>query len=152
MPGPFYTTGAYMTSSSSPVVIEPEYIRYEFVRSSGPGGQNVNKVATAVQLRFDARNCRGLDAAVRERLYRLAGKKVNSAGEIVIEARRYRSQQRNRQDALERLHRLVERAAVPPRIRRESQPTESSRTRRLDSKKHRSEIKKLRRRASMENE
>jgi ribosome-associated protein len=139
-----------MSSDSSAIVIAPEYIRYEFVHSSGPGGQNVNKVATAVQLRFDARNCRGLDAAVRERLYRLAGKRVNSAGEIVIEARRYRTQQRNREDALERLQRLVERAAVPPKIRRRSRPTEASRIRRLDSKKHRSEIKKFRRRASVE--
>ena len=119
-------------------------VRYEFIHSSGPGGQNVNKVATAVQLRFDARNCKSLKPEVRERLYRLAGKGVNSAGEVIIEAKRYRSQQRNREDALARLARLIEKASLPPRPRRKSRPTEASKQRRLQSKKHRSRIKKLR--------
>ena len=121
-----------------------QYVRYDFIHSSGPGGQNVNKVATAVQLRFDARNCRNLKPEVRERLYKLAGKSVNSAGEVIIEAKRYRSQQRNREDALARLARLIEKASVPPKLRRRSRPTQASKQRRLQSKKHRSQIKKLR--------
>jgi ribosome-associated protein len=130
--------------------ISPEDVRYDFILSSGPGGQNVNKVATAVQLRFDARGCRRLDPAVRERLYRLAGRSVNSAGEIIIEARRFRSQQRNREDALQRLLRLIEKASVVPKVRRKSRPTQASQLRRLESKRHRSEIKGLRRRSPEE--
>ena len=120
-----------------------QYVRYDFIHSSGPGGQNVNKVATAVQLRFDARNCRNPKPEVRERLYKLAGKSVNSAGEVIIEAKRYRSQQRNREDALARLARLIEKASVPPKLRRRSRPTQASKQRRLQSKKHRPQIKKL---------
>jgi ribosome-associated protein len=130
--------------------IPPDEIHYDFIQSSGPGGQNVNKVATAVQLRFDARNSKALKPAVRERLYKLAGKRVNSAGEIVIEARRHRTQLRNREDALERLLQLIEKASIPPKIRHKSQPTIASRLRRLNTKKHRSEIKKLRRSSSMD--
>ena len=130
---------------NSPVsAISPQYVRFDFVRSSGPGGQNVNKVATAVQLRFDARNCKSLKPGVRERLYRLAGKSVNSAGEVIIEAKRYRSQQRNRDDALDRLARLIEKASVPPKPRRRSRPSQASKEQRLYSKKHRAQIKKLR--------
>ena len=128
------------------IKIPPDEIHYDFVQSSGPGGQNVNKVATAVQLRFDARNSKILKPAVREKLYRLAGKRINSAGELIIEARRYRTQQRNR----ERLLRLIERASIPPKRRRKTQPTAASKLRRLDSKRRRSEIKKLRKRSSME--
>ncbi len=124
--------------------ISPRYVRFDFIHSSGPGGQNVNKVATAVQLRFDARNCRDLAPDVRERLYRLAGKSVSSAGEVIIEAKRYRSQQRNREDALDRLARLIEKASVLQKPRRRSRPTEASKKQRLQSKKHRSQIKKLR--------
>jgi ribosome-associated protein len=128
--------------------IGPDEIHFSFIQSSGPGGQNVNKVATAVQLRFDARNSRSLQPAVRERLYRLAGKRVNSAGEVVIEARRYRTQQLNREDALQRLLKLIDKASVPPKIRRKSKPTAASKQKRLRSKKIRSEIKKLRSRSS----
>lgn len=130
--------------------IPPDEIYYDFVRSSGPGGQNVNKVATAVQLRFDARNSKILEPEVRERLYRLAGTRVNSAGEIIIIARRFRSQQRNREDALLRLMNLIEKAGIPPKVRRKSRPTKASKARRLDAKKRRSGIKKLRRHSSMD--
>jgi len=129
--------------------IGPDDIHYDFIQSSGPGGQNVNKVATTVQLRFDARNSKSLKAAVRERLYQLAGKRVNSAGEVIIEARRFRTQQRNREDALQRLLKLIEKAGIPPKIRRKSKPTAASKQKRLNSKKHRSGIKKLRRPSSM---
>ena len=139
-----------MPENQDPIRIPPGEIHYYFIQSSGPGGQNVNKVATAVQLRFDARNSRILKSDVRERLYRLAGKRVNSGGEVVIEARRYRTQQRNREDALQRLLHLIERASIPPKKRRKTKPTEASKLRRLDSKRRRSEIKKLRRRSSMD--
>ncbi len=139
-----------MTARSPAIAIAPEDVRCEYVHSSGPGGQNVNKVATAVQLRFDARNCRGLEPAVRERLYRLAGRRVNAAGEVVIVARRVRTQQRNREDAYERLALLLEKAAAVPKIRRRSRPTAASRDRRLGAKKRRSEIKRLRSRSSAE--
>ncbi len=130
--------------------IRPEEIHYEFVRASGPGGQNVNKVATAVQLRFNARNSQSLEPEVRERLLRIAGKRLNSAGEIIIEARRFRTQQRNREDALDRLLQLIEKASVPPRIRHKSRPTAASKLRRLQQKKRHSKIKKLRGHASFD--
>ncbi|MEJ2108645.1 MAG: alternative ribosome rescue aminoacyl-tRNA hydrolase ArfB [Acidobacteriota bacterium] len=139
-----------MTEKFSSIEIPQDAIRFEFIQSSGPGGQNVNKVATAVQLRFDARNCRTLSPEVRERLYRIAGKSVNSAGEVIIEAKRFRTQQRNREDALDRLTRLIQKASVIPKVRRKSHPTETSKLRRLNSKRHRSEIKKLRQRSPLE--
>ena len=126
------------------IELDPADIRIEFVRSSGPGGQNVNKVATVAQLRFDAAHSRSLAPEVRERLIKIAGKRVNAAGEIVIDARRYRTQQRNREDAMERLKKLIEKASVPPDIRRKSAPPPSANLRRLDVKKHRASVKKLR--------
>ncbi|MDR0311294.1 MAG: aminoacyl-tRNA hydrolase [Acidobacteriota bacterium] len=132
------------------IEIDPADIRIEFVRSSGPGGQNVNKVATAAQLRFDAAHSRSLTPEVRERLLRLAGKRVNAAGEIVIDARRYRTQQQNREDAMQRLVRLIEKASAPPQIRRKSAPPPSANFRRLDEKKRRAGVKKLRGRADMD--
>jgi ribosome-associated protein len=130
--------------------IRPEELRYDFIRASGPGGQNVNKVATAVQLRFNARNSQSLKPEIRERLLHLAGKRVNAAGEIIIEARRFRTQQRNREDALERLLQLIEKASVTPRTRHKSRPTAASKIRRLREKKRRSDIKKLRDHASFD--
>ena len=129
------------------IEINPADIRIEFVRSSGPGGQNVNKVATAAQLRFNALNSGSLTPESRDRLFRLAGKRVNTAGEIVIEARRYRTQQRNREDAIDRLTKLIEKASIPPVIRRKSAPPAAAKLGRLNEKKRRAKVKKLRSRA-----
>ncbi len=124
--------------------IRPEELHFDFVRSSGPGGQNVNKVATAVQLRFDAAHSQSIGPDTRVRLLKLAGKRASASGEIIIEARRFRTQQRNREDAVQRLEVLIEQASRPPRARIKSRPTHSSKMRRLEQKKRRSEVKKLR--------
>ncbi len=128
--------------------ISPDEVHFEFIKASGPGGQNVNKVATAVQLRFDIRNSKSLKPEIRERLLRLAGKRVNSSGELIIVARRFRTQQRNREDAMQRLLRLIEKASIPPKIRRKSRPSAASKLKRLDDKRRRSDLKKLRSRVS----
>jgi ribosome-associated protein len=125
--------------------IDEREIEESFVRASGPGGQNVNKLATAVQLRFDARGSPSLPAEVRARLERLAGTRVTRDGVLVITAQRHRTQARNREDALERLIDLVRRAAVAPRLRRPTRPTAAARKRRVEAKKHRAGVKRLRR-------
>jgi ribosome-associated protein len=132
------------------VQIRPDEVHFNFIRASGPGGQNVNKVATAVQLRFNARNSQSLKPEIRERLLRIAGKRVNALGEIVIEARRFRTQQRNREDAMERLLQMIERASIPPKIRHKSRPPVTSNLKRLRAKKKRADIKKLRTHASLD--
>ena len=120
-------------------------IEESFVRASGPGGQNVNKVSSAVQLRFDLSGSRSLPQEVRERLARLAGRRLTRDGVIVIIAQRYRTQERNRQDALDRLVALIRRAAAPPTPRRPTKPSRAAKERRLQAKAKRSAIKELRR-------
>jgi len=124
--------------------INEEELEERFIRSSGPGGQNVNKLSTAVQLRFDARHSPSLPNDVSIRLQRLAGKRLTREGVIVIIAQRHRTQERNRDDARERLFELIRQAAVAPTPRRATKPTRSSRERRLESKKHRAGIKGMR--------
>ena len=133
-----------MIRVTAEISIPADEIRMDFVRSDGPGGQNVNKTATTVQLRFDIRNSPSLTDDVKHRLTRLGGRRVTDEGVLILQARRYRTQGRNRQDALERLTALVRRAATPPKCRRRTRPTAASRQRRLDTKRRQSQTKKLR--------
>ena len=126
------------------ISIDERELKERFIRASGPGGQNVNKLSSAVQLRFDVRHSPSLPDDVRARLERLAGRRLTREGVLVIIAQRHRTQERNRADALERLTELIQRAAVAPVPRRPTKPTKSSRERRLESKKRRSSIKGLR--------
>ena len=126
------------------VVIPDGELEEHFVQASGPGGQNVNKVATAVQLRFDARGSSALRSDVKDRLLALAGSRATRDGYIVLDARRHRTQERNREDARMRLAELIRRALEPPRPRRPTRPTRASKRRRLDAKRRRGEVKRLR--------
>jgi ribosome-associated protein len=134
-----------MIRVNAQISIEEREIEESFVRASGPGGQNVNKLSTAVQLRFDVRGSPSLPAEVRARLERLAGARLTRDGVLVITAQRHRTQARNRDDALERLLELIRQAAVAPVKRRPTKPTKASRERRIEGKKRRAGIKRLRR-------
>src|SRR3984885_2404971 len=134
-----------MIPVTAQISIDERELAETFVRASGPGGQNVNKLATAVQLRFDARHSPSLPPEVRARLERLAGSRLTRDGVVVIIAQRHRTQGRNRQDALDRLIDLIRQAAVAPIKRRPTRPTKGSRERRIEGKKRRSGIKHLRR-------
>jgi ribosome-associated protein len=127
------------------ITLDERELEERFIRASGPGGQNVNKLNTAVQLRFDVRHSPSLREDVRARLERLAGQRLTNDGVLVITAQRHRTQERNRQDALDRLVELIRRAAVAPKPRRPTKPTKGSKERRLQGKKQRSTIKGLRR-------
>jgi ribosome-associated protein len=124
--------------------IADDELSFSFVRASGPGGQNVNKVSTAVQLRFDAANSPNLPEAVRARALRLAGRRATAEGVIVLDARRHRTQERNRQDAVDRLVALLQRAAALPKPRTSTKPTRASRLKRVDDKRRRAAVKRAR--------
>ena len=126
------------------IAIDEREINEEFVRASGPGGQKVNKVSTAVKLRFNVAKSPSLPDDIRERLIHLAGKKMTEKGVMVIDARRFRTQERNRQDALERLVRLIEAASKIPKRRKKTRPTATSKQRRLNEKHRRGELKRMR--------
>jgi len=126
------------------IAINENEIKVNFIRSSGPGGQNVNKVATAVQLRFDIKNSPSLSDEVRTRLIRLAGDKMTKKGILIIQARRFRKQERNRQDAMDRLIELIRKASEQPKAHIKPKPTRASKERILAAKRHRSKLKKRR--------
>jgi len=127
------------------LAIDDSEISEEFVRASGPGGQNVNKVSSAVQLRFNVQNSPSLPDSVRQRLFQLAGNRITDEGELIIEAKRYRSQLQNREDARLQLADLIRQATIRPKTRHKTKPTAASQRKRLESKKQRSTTKQQRR-------
>ena len=133
-----------MIPVTAKIALDEREIDEQFVRASGPGGQNVNKLSTAVQLRFDVRRSPSLPPEVRTRLERIAGARLTRDGVLVIIAQRHRTQGRNREDALERLLEMIRQAAIAPIKRRPTRPTRASRERRIEGKKRRSGIKHLR--------
>ncbi|PWH19808.1 MAG: aminoacyl-tRNA hydrolase [Ardenticatenia bacterium] len=125
--------------------LNEEELEWDFIRASGPGGQNVNKVSSAVQLRFDVRRSASLPEEVKERLMHLAGRRITQAGVLVIDARRYRNQEANRQDALQRLIALIRKAGAQPKKRKATHPSAAARAARREEKRRRALIKRYRR-------
>ncbi|PJI44376.1 alternative ribosome rescue aminoacyl-tRNA hydrolase ArfB [Ferrovibrio sp.] len=132
------------------ISLDPREIEISFIRASGPGGQHVNKVSSAVQLRFDVRQSQAYSDDVRARLEKLAGNRLTLDGVLVMTAQEHRSQERNREDAIERLLTLIRAAAVVPKVRRATRPTLGSKKRRLESKTKRSGVKNMRSRPAMD--
>ncbi|MBX3523595.1 MAG: aminoacyl-tRNA hydrolase [Xanthobacteraceae bacterium] len=132
------------------IAIDERELEENFARSSGPGGQNVNKLATAVQLRFDLRGSPNIPPAMKARAEKIAGQRLTREGVIVISADRFRTQEQNRDDARARLVELLQRAAIVPKVRRKTRPTLASKKRRIEGKKHRSEIKNRRGRPDLD--